>query len=122
MTFTRKETGRWKGHAVVRLTGRKPPPVPDNQPGECRLYLDAQTLWPCRIEWLGRVPDRGDVLLVQMEFRDPVLGQPVHDEAFHFDPGSAVVIDGTDRWLAIVRDPSALLPVREAGCPWALGN
>ena len=42
-----------------------------------RLYLDPKTLWPHRLEWWGADPPRpGDVLLMQTEFRDPLLNRP----------------------------------------------
>src|SRR5262249_38329239 len=58
MTFTRCQPARWREHDVLLLNGvRSQPPAektwPDFLPRQCRLYLDAQTLWPYRLEWWG---------------------------------------------------------------------
>ncbi len=97
MTVTKKENVRWHGHDVVQLTAEWsgdvvkafiPPAKPSFEaeggdrigkqqwpayvPRQCRLFLDAKTLWPHRVEWWGPAPFRTeDALLVQMEFRDP---------------------------------------------------
>jgi hypothetical protein len=48
---------------------------------QCRIYLDAQTSWPHRIEWWGaEKPDQSNQLLVQTEFREPVLNRPPSPE------------------------------------------
>jgi hypothetical protein len=45
------------------------------------LYLDAQTLWPLRVEWWGAErPTHVSKLLLQTEYRAPVLNQPLSDE------------------------------------------
>jgi hypothetical protein len=84
VTWTRKETVRRYGRTLVRLTGSwnaDPAPTgapwPPGLPRQARLYLDPATLWPHRLEWWGPDPPRSaDALLVQMEFRDPVLNCP----------------------------------------------
>src|SRR5262249_50743917 len=54
------QSGLWQDLPVVRITGNWAPrddtPTelrPPIQPRTCHLYLDAQTLWPVRIEWWG---------------------------------------------------------------------
>ena len=50
-------------------------------PRQCRLTLDARTLWPRRIEWGGPVTaGEGDVLLAEIEFRNPVFNRPLSDD------------------------------------------
>jgi hypothetical protein len=80
--------------------------VPANQswtaglPRQCHLYLDAQTLWPGRVEWWGpAAPGGGEVLVAQVEFRNPVVNRPLTAEVcarlFAFEPGDAAVKDET---------------------------
>ena len=88
----RRETILWGGRQVCRITGEWPTDtaklasLPDDVPPtavprRCRVYLDAKTLWPCRVEWWGQEPAGGvDVLLAQIEFRDPVLNRPLPPE------------------------------------------
>ncbi len=87
-----RENVRWNGLEVIRITGAWPEDpgklarVPDWQrpryPARlCSIYLDAKTLWPHRIEWWGgeKAQDRA-VLLLEMEFRDPILNRPLTPE------------------------------------------
>ena len=72
---------------------------PHSFPRQCRLFLDARTRWPHRLEWWGPAPPRkGDSLLLQMEFRNPRLGQPLADAEFAFQPGRSKVTDLTAQW------------------------
>jgi hypothetical protein len=109
-TFTSCQTGRWHDRAILALTGVRPLPSgekawPDFLPRRCRLFLDAKTLWPHRLEWWGPVPaQRDDQLLLQLEFRDPVLGQAMPDKVFAFQPGKVKVKDLTGTWLDGVRN------------------
>jgi hypothetical protein len=105
-----QEKTHWQGYDVVCVSGRWPTGAsaaagPEELSGRllprrCRLYFDAATSWPYRLEWWG--PSRGasgDVLLLQMEFRRPVLNQPLSAERcaveFAFDPGKTEVSDLT---------------------------
>jgi hypothetical protein len=88
LVWSRKESIRRGGRTFIKLSGTwsaearaavAPPdqPWPDGLPRQCRSYLDPATLWPHRIEWWG--PDAAhapDVLLLQIEFRDPLINQP----------------------------------------------
>jgi hypothetical protein len=48
---------------------------------QCLIYLDAESSWPCRIEWWGaEKPNKPNELLTQTEFRKPVLNQPLSAE------------------------------------------
>jgi hypothetical protein len=92
MTWTNREMVRRQGRVFLKLTGSmsdSPADVlfPADQSWsrgplrESRLYLDAQTLWPHRVEWWGRPTARDSkALLVEMEFRDPRFNQPLSDE------------------------------------------
>jgi hypothetical protein len=77
------ETGLWQGRPVVRLAGRFDPArvaqdVATAIPAEfCYLYLDAQSLWPCRLEWWGTDRRRVTRPLLEMEFRDPEINRPL---------------------------------------------
>ncbi len=94
-------TGTWKSDWADRLA---PPnkPWPDTVPNQCRLWLDCQTSWPCRVEWLApaRTDETGPQLLAEMELRTPVFNpelSPARCQAeFHFDPGATPVIDPTE--------------------------
>jgi hypothetical protein len=93
MTWFRREAVRRDGRLLLKLSGTWTPaytaaalvrpgrPWPDGLPRQCRLYLDPATAWPCRFEWWGPdAPRPDDALLIQMEFRDPVLNQPLPAE------------------------------------------
>src|SRR5262249_3910618 len=90
MTWFRREAVRRDGRGLLKLSGAWAPadaatarvrpgrPWPDGLPRQCRLYLDPATAWPCRFEWWGPdAPRPADALLIQMEFRDPVLNRPL---------------------------------------------
>ncbi len=103
--FTRRQRVRWHERDLILLTGvrnadRSTTPWPMFLPRQCRLFLDARTLWPHRLEWWGPVPAcDGDCLLMEVEFRNPVRGQEVPEQVFAFQPGSAAVTDLTRHWV-----------------------
>jgi hypothetical protein len=88
----RRQAAHWQGKEVIQVSGDWPEDpskladVPDYQrprhpPRRCRLYLDAQTLWPHRIEWQGASAADGTApLLLELEFRDPILNRPLPPE------------------------------------------
>ena len=52
-----------------------------------RIYVDAQTRFPFRIEWWGSAkPGQTPALLLQMEFRDVVVNQAIASEVFSSVP------------------------------------
>jgi hypothetical protein len=77
------QSGRLQGRPAVRIRGRldlgkaAPAVVTAAAADFCYLYLDAQTLWPSRVEWWvgDRTPHAR--LLLEMEFRNPQLGRPL---------------------------------------------
>lgn len=90
------QVGLCQGRKAVRLSGSwkadetKLNSLPDHlRLRQCAIYLDADSLWPYRIEWIGS-PQPVDrlVLLMQMDFRDPVINQPLSAaeaaKVFHF--------------------------------------
>jgi hypothetical protein len=116
MVVTKKEELKWHGFNVTLLTadwgidtlksvtqdGKNP--WPQSLPRQCRLYLDAKTRWPHRVEWLGPVPGRTeDSIILQMEFRNPkheALSAEACQREFSFDPGKTKVpsqVDLTER-------------------------
>jgi hypothetical protein len=48
---------------------------------ECCLYLDRESFWPYRIEWWGiQEGDTAPRLILQTEYREPVINQPLSTE------------------------------------------
>lgn len=102
MTVTARADVLWKGHQVTRLglcwnpltaasLAPRGTPWPAYTPGRCVVYLDAASGWPFRLEWWGPAERPGrETPLVQMEFRDPVVNQPLSPERclreFTFQP------------------------------------
>jgi hypothetical protein len=86
LTWVRSERVRREGKDYFKLAGVCEGGLTgrdwlEELPRCCRLYLDAQTLWPHRVEWWGaEAPRSGGVLLFQAEFRDPVINQPLWPE------------------------------------------
>jgi hypothetical protein len=94
-----QQPGTWHGRPAIRVSGAWNTPedmlqtLPtDLRARRCNIFLDAKTLWPYRIEWIGSPqPGNYPVLLLQMDFQDPVLNQPRvrpgYDEAFRVPRG-----------------------------------
>ncbi len=92
LTWARQERAPEGEADAIRLTGVWPAaeaeslapagsPWPACTPRQCRLTLEARSLWPRRIEWGGPVAaDGGDVLLAEIEFRNPVFNRPLPDD------------------------------------------
>jgi hypothetical protein len=111
LVWARREVVRGNGTEQVVLTGVWPPdvaavlappeqPWPPALPHQCRLFLNARTYWPDRVEWWGPPSGPGSpALLAEMEFRAPHLNHPLPPEqctrVFTFDPGKAHVTDET---------------------------
>jgi hypothetical protein len=78
---------RWNGHDVQVVSAVwpdscNPPPSGGEAPSarfrlkQFCVYFDAQSLWPYRIEWWGAEKvDHKNQLLIQTEYRSPVLNQ-----------------------------------------------
>jgi hypothetical protein len=128
LLWVRHETTRDAATEGIELTGVWRPddlrqraplghPWPAGLPRQCRVVLDAQTLWPARIEWWGpatpgRAPVAGgsESLLASTEYGKPCLNEALPPEectrAFSFDAGDAAV---TDRTLEVAADLAARL-------------
>jgi hypothetical protein len=88
------EQQRWNGREVFVISGTWPDNAaqfagvadiarPRYQARLCRLFLDAQTFWPHRLEWWGsEKPNQANLLLAQTEFRDPVFHRSLAPEQF----------------------------------------
>jgi hypothetical protein len=83
------DPGVWGTLRVLRLKGKLSPAEQTATAGSwelrlehCYLFLDEQTFWPHRLEWWGSAgPGSRPVLLHQLEFRDPLINQPLSPEA-----------------------------------------
>jgi hypothetical protein len=111
MNWVRKQSVRRDGRLLIKLWGTwteadaaalvgRGKPWPDHLARQCRLYLDPDSSWPCRLEWWGPDAERGaEAPLVELEFRDPVLNQALPAEecarAFHPDAGAGTMPDRT---------------------------
>ncbi len=110
--------GVWSQEESARLApADKPWPV--GLPRQCHLFLDAQTFWPQRVEWWGPSASGGvDRLLVQMEFRNPVVNHPLAadecERLFAFHPGDASVEDETKSVTADLSKCAEQLAVENA--------
>lgn len=73
----RLETGLLWSRPAIRVRGKlDAAQAPGETPAESAcVYLDAQTLWPHRLEWWGQGGKDGPRLVLQMEFRDPELNR-----------------------------------------------
>lgn len=80
-----QQTGVCQSRKVVRLSANCPTDesklknLPNHMRARrCAIYVDADTLWPFRIEWIGS-PRPADplVVLMRMDFRDPLINQPL---------------------------------------------
>jgi hypothetical protein len=82
------EVGTWKDNKVIRLAGVVKKAFRDSSvawvvvpPRHCYVYLDAQTLWPHRIEWwASQNPEDPALLFLQLEFRAPEINHPLSRE------------------------------------------
>jgi hypothetical protein len=90
------QTGRLDAKPLVRVHGRLDAAQLAPHAGTavaadfCYVYLEAQTLWPARLEWWGHDVKASPRLLLEMEFRRPELNRPLSlDEcirAFSYRP------------------------------------
>jgi len=80
----RVDAGVRNGRSMMRLQGeldqsRLPAAAAQTSTARwCTLYLDAETLWPARIEW--RTSAAPGSLYLEMEFREPTLNQALSPE------------------------------------------
>jgi hypothetical protein len=80
-----QRAGLWQGRPALQVSGAWNAPEdvlktlpPGLRARRCNIILDAETLWPYRVEWLGSPrPLNYPVVLLQMDFRDPVINRPL---------------------------------------------
>lgn len=125
IVFTQIKDGRWESKDVYVLTGswtdapRDVKQWPEAMPRRCRLYLDRESYWPYRLEWWGPAAGhKDDVLLMQIEFRNPEHPGKLDPRLFVFDP-SKLGVEVVDRTAAYeqlakqaARQPGAAGPKR----------
>jgi hypothetical protein len=90
------QNGVLNGIRVIRIHGRLDPAqvAPQHATAAaaefCYLYLDAQTLWPGRLEWWEVDRKNAQRLRLELEFRDAVLNRPLSEaeciRAFSYNP------------------------------------
>jgi hypothetical protein len=79
----RLQTGKLQGKDAIQFQGELTGEVKstalqtNTPPRSVVLFLDAQTLWPHRVEWWGQDPRLGMRAIVEIEFRQPVLNREV---------------------------------------------
>jgi hypothetical protein len=90
-----QQTGLWHERRVLRVSGywnaseAALNTLPENlRARSCNLYLDPESLWPHRIEWIGsEKPSDHQVILLEMEFSDAAINRPLSkqecDGVFH---------------------------------------
>lgn len=103
-------TGRWSER--IRKEVFKVPegsivdPRP-HVPEYTRVYVDAETMLPRRIQFLKRSMDPTAKMvrpLITLDFRNLVINEPVNDEAFVFKtPEKAVEVDETENVIQMIQ-------------------
>jgi hypothetical protein len=118
IAFKEMKTMHWRGRDVILLSGPWSQPVteakqwPDYLPRQCRLYLDKETYWPHRVEWWGPADARNqDVLLMQLEFRNPERPQNVPAKTFAYAPPAGVQVADHSEMARSTAERMASLPV-----------
>jgi hypothetical protein len=94
----KQQVGLWHDRRVIRLSGawNADEPLLKTLPASlrarrCALFLDEHSLWPYCIEWIGSPrPQDHAVVLLRLEFREPVLNRaPLDQECARFFQFSA---------------------------------
>ncbi len=104
-------TGVWRPDEL-RLRAPLGRPWPRGLPRQCRVLLDAHSLWPTCIEWWGPTTSTdpstlsaAETLLARTEYGHPSFNIPLSAEqcaaAFAFSPGDAPI---TDRTIEVAAD------------------
>ena len=93
--------GGWRPQLLKIWKGENPnAPLPDYVPARIRLYLDAETLFPRRILYLGRNAEQLLRPMVSLDFTEVQTDVPVPTEAFKFVPPEGVFpVDVTQEYL-----------------------
>jgi hypothetical protein len=135
MIVTRQDKARHNGKEATKLTAGWGPeiskaistsdkPWPAFYARQCCIYLEPlgpeKILWPQRFEWWGPAPPRpGDSMLLEIEFRDPKLNQPLSPERcaqeFKFEPGTGEIPDRTEQAVESVKARAEQLVKQKKG-------
>ncbi len=93
--------GRWKKEVAQRFPKGKDDSLPPFVPDLVRLYVDAQTLFPERLLYLKKQPEKKAFRpLVNLEFRNVELDGPVDEKEFKFEiPPDVVPEDVTKMYV-----------------------
>jgi hypothetical protein len=65
------QTGLLHERKVIQVAGTFDPG--ENRASTCQVYLDAQTLWPCQIEWWGCDASNRLVPIMRIEYANPAI-------------------------------------------------
>lgn len=133
MVVTKKEAANWHGFDVTLLTAEWTYDIVKSitqdgkqawrpfLPRQCRLFLDAKTRWPHRIEWIGPIAGKDqDGIILQMEFRDPkheALSPEACQREFSFATGKSKVpsdVDLTEKLKNALRDRNQQLTAQRS--------
>jgi hypothetical protein len=100
--------GHWKKEIAQRFPKEKNDALPAFVPDFVRLYVNADTLFPERILYLKKQPEKKTLkTLVSLEFQNVVLDGPVDEESFVFEiPKDVIPEDITKSYLDRLTPPA----------------
>lgn len=121
-------TGRWSERIRKEVFKVPEGSIVDPRPyvpEYTRVYVDAETMLPRRIQFLKRSMDPTAKMvrpLITLDFRNLVINEPVNDEAFVFKtPEKAVEVDETENVIQMIQQ--SLKPASTApAAPTAAGT
>lgn len=89
---------RWKPDALAKLGLKPEQATPEYVPDLVRLWFDAETQVPVKIDYLKKAADKlPERAIVSLQFRDVVLDQAVDESLFLFVPPEDVVPEDITR-------------------------
>lgn len=89
---------RWKPDALTKLGLKPDQATPEYIPDFVRLWFDAETQVPVKIDYLKKAADKlPERAIVSLQFRDVVLDQAVDESLFLFVPPEDVVPEDITR-------------------------
>jgi hypothetical protein len=118
--------GKWRPELLKRLgTNPEKPELPGHLPEATRVYLDAETLFPTRLIYLRKPPERKFLQpLAELRFLNVTIDGPVSDSEFDYTPPENVEPEDTTRqFLEQLLPPeppaaaSGTAPASAAGTP-----
>ena len=101
--------GRWKKEVIQRFPKEKEDLLPAFVPDLVRVYVNAENLFPTRILYLKRQPEKKTLKpLLSLEFQNVELNEPVSDDLFVFEiPKDVIPEDITKIYLDRLTPPAA---------------